>query len=68
MDYTKVMGHDALVRDENTGAIINLDDSSIESRRKSKYLSSAIDDINMLKNELSEIKKLLREIIKNGDS
>jgi hypothetical protein len=68
MDYTKVIGHDALVRDENTGAIINLDDSTIEARKKTKHLSSAIEDINMLKDELSEIKKLLREIIKNGGS
>jgi hypothetical protein len=68
MDYIKVSGHDGLVRDQNTGAILNLDDYAIESRKKAKYLSSAINDINMLKNELSEIKKLLREIIKNGGS
>ena len=52
MDYIKVEGHDGLVRDQNTGAIINLDDSAIEARRKSKHLSSALDDINMLKNEV----------------
>jgi hypothetical protein len=68
MDYAKVEGHDGLVRDQNTGAIINLDDSAIESRRKSKHLSSALEDINMLKNEISEIKSLLRELIKHGNS
>lgn len=68
MSYIKVEGHDGLVRDENTGAIINRDDSAIAARRKSKQLSSAFDDINMLKSELSEIKALLREIIKNGNS
>ena len=46
MEFVKVSGHDGLVRDQNTGAIINLDDSAIESRRKSKQLSSALDDIN----------------------
>ena len=62
MDYLKVEGHDGVVRDVNTGAIINNDDSAIEARRKSKHLSSALEDINMLKNELFEIKSLLKEI------
>tara|TARA_B100001250_G_scaffold284878_1_gene246949 strand:+ start:652 stop:858 length:207 start_codon:yes stop_codon:yes gene_type:complete len=66
MDYIKVKGHDDLVRDKNTGAIINLDDSAITARRKSKQLGSALDDINMLKNEVSEIKSLLRELVKNA--
>ena len=68
MDYLKVEGHDGLVRDQNTGAILNLDDSAIEARRKSKHLGSALDDINMLKNEVSELKSLIRELIKNASS
>ena len=68
MEFVKVSGHDGLVRDQNTGAIINLDDSTIESRRKSKQLSSALDDINKLKNEVSELKSLLRELIQNASS
>ena len=68
MDYIKVEGHDGLVRDKNTGAIINLDDSAIVSRRKSKQIGSALDDINMLKNEVSDLKSLLRELIKNASN
>ena len=68
MDYIKVSAHDGLVRDQNTGAIINLDDSAIEARRKSKHLGSALDDINMLKNEISEIKSLLKELVKNASN
>ena len=68
MDYIKVSGHEGLVRDQNTGAIINLDDSAIEARRKSKHLGSALDDINMLKNEISEIKSLLKELVKNASN
>ena len=64
MDYIKVEGHDGLVRDKNTGAIINLDNSAIIARRKSKQLSSALEDINTLKNEVSELKFLLRELTK----
>jgi len=68
MDYIKVEGHDGLVRDKNTGAIINRDDSAIAARRKSLQLGSALDDINMLKNEISEIKSLLRELLKNASN
>ena len=68
MDYLKVEGHDGLVRDQKTGAILNLDDSAIEARRKSKHLGSALDDINMLKNEISEIKSLLKELVKNASN
>ena len=68
MDFVKVKGHDGLVRDKNTGAIINLNDSAIAARRKSKQLNSALDDINMLKNEISEIKSLLRELVKNASN
>lgn len=68
MDFAKVQGHDGLVRDMNTGAIINRDSSAIEARRKTKNLSTAIEDINNLKEEISEIKALLHELIKNGNS
>ena len=68
MDFIKVSGHDGLVRDQNTGAIINLDDSAIVARRKSKQLSSALDDIIMLKNEVSDLQSLLRELIKNASN
>jgi len=68
MGYIKVKGHDGLVRDETTGAILNHSSSAIEARRKQKQLSSALDDINILKNEVSEIKSLLRELIKNASN
>ncbi len=68
MDYIKVEGHDGLIRDKNTGAILNLNDSAIAARRKSKQLGSALDDINMLKNEVFEIKSLLRELVKNASN
>lgn len=68
MNYIKVEGHDGLVRDETTGAILNHDDSAIQARRKQKQLNSALEDINMLKDEVSEIKSLLRELIRNASN
>jgi len=68
MGYIKVKGHDGLVRDETSGAIVNHNDSAIQARRKQRQLNSALDDINMLKDEVSEIKSLLRELIKNASN
>jgi len=68
MDFLKVDGHDGLVRDQNTGAILNLDNSAIAARRKSMQLTSALDDINTLKNEVSELKSILRGIIQNASN
>jgi hypothetical protein len=68
MGYIKVKGHDGLVRDETSGAIVNHSDSAIQARRKQRQLNSALDDINTLKDEVSEIKSLLRELIKNASN
>lgn len=70
MRYQKVKGHDSIYRDSSTGAIINTDKSLFDEIRKSRNGSSVIkglqSDVEILKNELSEIKDLLRELISNG--
>lgn len=60
----KVEGHPNLYRDPKTGAIINNDDQgynqyvkSLESRKKQK------DEIKKLRNELDEIKSLLKVFV-----
>lgn len=72
MDYTKVIDHDYLVRDNATGAIINTDKSVFEDAKKRKNGSASIkklqSDVEELKNELSDIKDLLRELIRNGNT
>jgi hypothetical protein len=65
-NYIKVEGHSNLYRDPSTGAIINTD--TPPRKNISKQFASAIDDINTLKAEMSEIKKLLKELIRNGSS
>ena len=64
--YLKVEGHENLYRDALTGAIVNTDKPAPKSF--STQFSNAIDDINTLKEEISEIKQLLREIVRNGSS
>ena len=65
-NYLKVKGHEGLYRDPSTGAIINTEKSSKQSF--SGKFNSVLDDINNLKDELSVIKGLLKELIRNGDS
>jgi predicted transcriptional regulator len=64
--YLKVQGHENLYRDSSTGAIVNTDKPA--PKNFSKQFTNALDDINTLKEELSEIKQLLREIIRNASN
>jgi hypothetical protein len=69
----KVEGHEHLVRDNNSGAIVNTSVTEYQlymKRIKSReqhgdQIRTAVKDINNLKTELREIKGLLKEII-NG--
>ncbi len=62
--YLKVEGHENLYRDALTGAIINKDKPA--PRNFSKQFNNVIEDINSLKDEISEIKSLLKNIVENG--
>ena len=70
----KVEGHEHLVRDNNSGAIVNTNVTEYQiymKRIKSReqhgdQIRTAVKDINNLKTELREIKGLLKEII-NGN-
>jgi hypothetical protein len=68
MTLARVEGHLNLYKDENTGAVINLDNTAYnqymqskknkENRRKTQQ-----QEIDNLKNEVGEIKSLLMELI-----
>jgi len=65
-NYLKVKGYEGLYRDPSTGAIINT-----QKPVKHKFASTfnnAMEDINNLKAEMSEIKNLLKELIRNGNT
>lgn len=67
-DFIPVEGYDNLYRDRSTGAIINTDKEVFEQSRRIRKnnlnLSQINSDIEVLKNEMLEIKSLLREFIK----
>jgi hypothetical protein len=68
----KVEGHSSLVRDVRSNAIVNTNKSEYQiymNRIKSReqqgdQIRNTIKEINILKQELFEIKELLKEVIK----
>ena len=62
--YVKVEGHSDLVRDEMSHAIINTDMEQYRSIvRRRELMKSQKNEINTLKQEVTEIKFLLKEMI-----
>ena len=72
-DHLKVEGHDNLVRDTVSKAIINTDRNAyevakrraIEAQRQRDEMRETAREINTLKCEMHEIKHLLQELVKN---
>ena len=70
--YLKVEGHEHLVRESSSHAIINADNSGysiymqrVRAREKQgDQIRNAVKEINTLKAELREIKNLLKDIEK----
>lgn len=71
MDYLKVEGYNNLVRDPNTNSILNTNMSEYQqyiARRdikneENQKLESLESDVTNIKNDLDEIKNLLRSLI-----
>ena len=58
-----VEGHKNLFRDENTGAIVNCDNTGFSdymSQRRSQLDEKA--ELDIMKNDIDEIKSLLKEL------
>jgi wobble nucleotide-excising tRNase len=71
--YLKVSGHDNLVRDMSSKAVINTSMSEYEeymALRKAKeqeqqLIANQTEEINNLKSDISEIKQMLQMLIKD---
>lgn len=65
----KVQNHTDLVRDSKTGAILNIDNSSLEAyknrREKAKIVDDVIEQVNTMRRDVDEIKQLLHKLIEN---
>jgi dihydroxyacid dehydratase/phosphogluconate dehydratase len=63
MSFKKVEGHIGYVKDEN-GVVLNVNNDEIEAARKRKQLMREKDkEINELKDDVSDIKKMLTQIV-----
>jgi uncharacterized protein YlxW (UPF0749 family) len=68
MNYLKVKGHENLVRDKDTNVVININRSEIEQAKKRKAERIKKEqELNNLKNEVSEIKSMLTKVIEKLD-
>jgi hypothetical protein len=68
MDLIKVEGQPGLARDNNTGAILNINSTEIsrikELRANQRVLKKAEkEEINQLKSDVEQIKMMLSQII-----
>jgi septal ring factor EnvC (AmiA/AmiB activator) len=71
MDRIKVEGHTDLVRDKNTGAVININRSESDLARKRKHnwrlqqqeQQQLKSDVDQLKDDISDIKDLLTKLV-----
>ena len=62
-NFIKVEGHHGYVRD-NTGVILNTNQEQIDAARKRKAeRKKQENEINELKNEVGDIKKMLTQIV-----
>ncbi len=67
MNKVKVEGHSNLYRDTQSGAVINSNRSEYEQYMKAKQNRNGMrNEINTLKQELDEIKQLLKKLT-NGN-
>ena len=75
MKFSKVEGHTNLVRDQTTNAIINTDMKEYRNYKsiqqikedEKQKIESLENDISIMKDDLSEIKNLLRSLA-NGSN
>ena len=68
MELLKIEGHSDVMKDTETGAVININSNEIENARKRKAIrQQEKEEIENLKNEVSDIKKMLGTIIEKLD-
>ena len=73
MEYIKVQGHDGLVRDSSTGAILNTNRGDYDNymivknnvMARETEISRQAEEINNIKQDVSEIKDLLHQLLAN---
>ena len=62
--FTPVEGSSSLVRDKNTGAIVNINKREMEAARvRKEQKQKQQQEIQQLKSDVSDIKQMLQQIV-----
>ena len=72
VSFLKVEGHENLIRDSHSGAIISTDDAAFnaymkkrkEDAKKNQLLKQQAEEIQSLKSDMQEIKEMLNVLLK----
>ena len=65
MDYTKIKDSEDLVKDNNSGAILNINNDALRAYRQASTNNMRMHEkVNQMENDISEIKSLLNELVK----
>jgi len=63
----KVQDNKDLVKDTSSGAVLNTNTQAYNAaKRRRLYKQQKEDDINSIKEELAEVKEMLRSLLENG--
>ena len=65
MKYTKIKDSEDLVKDNNSGAILNINNDALRAYRQARTNNMRMHEkVNQMENDISEIKSLLNELVK----
>ena len=65
MDYTKIKDSEDLVKDNNSGAILNINNDALRAYRQARTNNMRMHEkVNQMENDISEKKSLLNELVK----
>jgi len=66
-NYIPVKDNDNLVRDQNSGAILNVNVQGFEAykkgRERERHINNMLNEFDSLKNEMTSIKNLLEKVL-----
>ena len=63
-EYSRVKDYTNLLRDESSSAVVNVDIETLEKiRQRRKLMRTQKEQINTLKNDMEEMKALMKELI-----
>ena len=62
----KVRDDESFARDPKTNAVLNIDNTALQTYKARRQMSAQVDEINKLKDDMKEIKNLLTKLVKDN--